>query len=85
MISCGDKKHAFSLHSSLTEPAGFYLVHDAGGDAGKTLKDGIICFRMNPDALFRDLEEGETATLTLHYLNLDHTQKTLTFEYRSPK
>lgn len=85
LISCGDKKHAFSLHASLTEPAGFYLVHDAGGDAGKTLKDGIICFRMNPDALFRDLEEGETATLTLHYLNLDHTQKTLTFEYRSPK
>lgn len=84
-IASGDKKHAFVLYRSWTGPADFYLVHDADGDAGKTQKDGMVCFQMWMENLFPDLEEGETASFTLHYLGLDHTQKTLTFEYRSPK
>ena len=84
-IASGDKKHAFVLYRSWMGPADFYLVHDAGGDAGKTQKDGMVCFPMWMENLFPDLEEGETASFTLHYLGLDHTLKTLTFEYRSPK
>lgn len=84
-IASGDKKHAFILYRSMMGPADFYLVHNADGDDGKTLKDGMVCFRLSLENLFRDLKEGETVSFTLHYLNLDHTQKTLTFEYRSPK
>jgi hypothetical protein len=84
-IASGDKKHSFVLFRSMTEPAGFYLVHDADGDTGKALKDGIIFFPLSMENLFPDVREGETAALSLHYLNLDHTLKTLTFEYRSPK
>ena len=84
-IASGDKKHSFGLYRGMGSPVRFYLVHDADGDTGKALKDGIICFRLPMENLFPEVGEGETVALTLHYLNLDHTQKTLTFEYRSPK
>lgn len=84
-ITSGDKKHAFLLYRSMMEPAGFYLVHHADGDTGKTPKEGMVCFRLSLENLFPDLQEGETPTLTLHYLNFDRIEKTLTFEYRSPK
>ena len=85
MIASGDKRHSFCLYRGMGSPVRFYLVHDADGDAGKALKDGIICFPLPMEHLFPDIGEGETVALSLHYLNLDHTQKTLTFEYRSPK
>ena len=84
-IASGDKKHSFGLYRGMGNPVRFYLVHDADGDTGKALKDGIICFRLPMENLFPEVGEGETVALTLHYLNLDHTLKTLTFEYRSPK
>lgn len=84
-IASGDKKHSFGLYRGMGSPVRFYLVHDADGDTGKALKDGIICFQLPMENLFPEIGEGETVALTLHYLNLDHTQKTLTFEYRSPK
>lgn len=84
-ISSGDRKHAFYLYRSMAEPASFYLVHDAEGDTGKMQKDGMICFPISLEPLFHDVPEGEAGMFTLHYLHLDHIQKTLSFEYRSPK
>ena len=81
----GDKRHSFCLYRGMGSSHSLYLVHDTGGDAGKTLKDGIICFPLPMENLFPEVGEGETVALSLHYLNFDHTLKTLTFEYRSPK
>ena len=84
-IASGDKRHSFTLYRGMGSPVRFYLVHDADGDTGKALKDGIICFPLPMENLFPDIGEGEPLAISLHYINLDHTLKTLTFEYRSPK
>ena len=83
-IASGDKRHSFALYRGMGSPVRFYLVHDADGDTGKTLKDGIICFPLPMENLIPD-GEGETVAISLYYIKLDHTLKTLTFEYRSPK
>ena len=83
-IASGDKRHSFCLYRGMGSPVRFYLIHDADGDTGKALKDGIICFSLPMENLIPD-GEGEPLAISLHYINLDHTLKTLTFEYRSPK
>ena len=52
------------------------------GDTDGRLRSGLIYFdvaSMLPDT------GGETVTLSLTYLELDNTLKTLTFDYRSPQ
>ena len=79
--SKGKAQHTFALYPGAT-PYEYRLVHDAHGDVDGDLVDGIVCFEVS------DLlpETGEKAViLSLEYLNIDHTWKTLTVEYRSPK
>lgn len=75
----GDKKHAFKLYHSWLPGNIFYLVHDAQGDAGTELVEGIVYFRIGD--LFPD--ENGKKTLTLNYYNLEKTLSTLTFDYRT--
>ena len=79
--SSGDRKHRFVLYGSL-EKYHYYLVHDANGDTGGSLTDGIICFPV--ENLLPDTG-GEKVTLSLTYIDLKNTQKTLTVDYRTPK
>ena len=82
VLSSGTVNHSFSLYPSV-DPYAFRLVHDAHGDQGRSQTDGIICFPVG-DLLPQDTGDG-SVTLSLTYLNLEHIQKTLTIEYRSPK
>ena len=79
--SSGDKKHTFALYRSWESGNHFYLVHDAQGDRYGGQTDGIVCFPL--ENLFPD--EAGARTLTLHYINLDNTLTTLTFDNRSPE
>lgn len=80
--SSGEKKHTFSLYEGMGEGGRYFFVHDANGDTGRNLTDGIVCFPMAD--LLPETENG-TVTITVTYLNLNKTKKTLTVEYRSPK
>lgn len=77
----GSVKHEFSLYPSV-EPDTYRLVHDARGDSKGNQTEGIVCFDVSgvlPDT------DGETVDLHLDYIDLTHTKKRLTIEYRSPK
>ena len=79
--SKGKAQHTFALYPGATS-YDYRLVHDAHGDVDGDLTDGIVCFEVA--ALLP--ETGEKAvTLSLEYLDIDHTWKKLTVEYRSPK
>ena len=79
--SKGKAQHTFALYPGATSYE-YRLVHDAHGDVDGDLTDGIVCF----DVAALLPETGEKAvTLSLQYLNIDNTWKTLTVEYRSPK
>jgi len=60
----------------------YRLIHDANGDTEGELTDGLICFDVS--SLLPDTE-GKTVTLSLTYIDLDKTSKTLTVDYRSPQ
>ena len=79
--SKGKAQHTFALYPSAT-PYEYRLVHDAHGDVDGDLTDGIVCFEVG-DLLPET--EGKAVILSLDYLNIDNTWKTLTVEYRSPK
>ena len=83
----------YSFPTQGTASHGFYLapgpgeneyrfVHDAHEDTEGDLTEGIICFDV--ESLLPDTG-GNTVTLSLTYLNLDKTSKTLTVDYRSPQ
>ena len=78
----GEKKHRFSLYQSLYDHTQYYLIHDADGDTKGSVMDGIVCFDVS-----RRLPktEGKTVKLSFAYIDLNHTEKRLTFEYCSPK
>lgn len=82
ILASGKVQHDFSLYPTVS-PYRFRLVHDAHGDTGGSRADGIICFPVG-DLLPEDTGDG-SVTLSLTYLDLEHIQKTLTIEYRSPK
>ena len=78
----GEKKHRFSLYQSLYDHTQYYLIHDADGDTKGSVMDGIVCFdvsRILPKT------EGKTVKLSFAYIDLNHTEKRLTFDYCSPK
>ncbi len=79
--SRGNASHGFCLCPGAAENE-FRLIHDAHGDNEGDLSDGLICFDVS--SLLPDTG-GETVTLSLTYLNLDKTSKTLTVDYRSPQ
>ena len=83
----GKKKHRFELYQSLYDYNQFYLVHRAEGDTDGSLTDGIVSFDVSPYLRSPYLREtGEdTVTLRFAYIDLTHTEKQLTVEYRSPK
>ena len=60
----------------------FRLLHDAHGDTGEEVTEGLVCF---PVAGLLPDTQGETVTLSLHYINLNKQASTLTVDYRSPK
>jgi len=77
----GKVQHTFSLAPGTGEGE-YWLIHDARGDTGGELTEGIICFPVGellPDT------GGETVTLSLNYLNLKRIQTKLTVDYQSPK
>ena len=79
--SSGNASHKFSLCPGEKEHE-YILIRDANGDTKGDWTDGIVCFyvsSMLPDT------GGETVTLSLTYLELDNTSKTLTVDYRSPQ
>ena len=78
----GEKKHEFSLYRSLYDYNQYYLIHQADGDTKGSVKDGIVCFDVS-NALSKT--EGKTVELSFVYIDLNHTEKRLTFEYCSPK
>jgi hypothetical protein len=80
IAASGEKKHFFSLQRSWEPGSVFYLVHDAQGDPGTRLMEGIVCFRIG------NLTPGEDGkiTLSLKYLNENKTLTTLTFDYPNP-
>ena len=83
--SKGKVSHDFSLYPETTtgkNKCGFRLVHEAHGDTEGEVTDGIICFPI--ESHLKDAGDG-TITVSLTYLNADSIQKTLTFDYRSPK
>lgn len=79
--SSGNNKHRFVIYRGFDRYQ-YYLVHYADGDTGGSLTDGIICFPV--EDLLPDTG-GEKVTLSLTYLDLKNTQKTLTVDYRTPK
>ena len=81
VYASGSVQHTFSLYPTAS-PYGYRLFHDAHGDTGGSLTDGIICFPVG--ALLPDTG-GETVTLSLDYLNLQNTPTRLTVDYRSPE
>ena len=78
----GEKKHEFSLFQSLYDYNQYYLIHQADGDTKGSMKDGIVCFDVS-NALSKT--EGKKVELSFVYIDLNHTEKRLTFEYCSPK
>ena len=78
----GEKKHEFSLYRSLYDYNQYYLIHQADGDTKGSVKDGIVCFDVS-NALSKT--GGKTVELSFVYIDLNHTEKRLTFEYCSPK
>lgn len=77
----GNVKHNFTLAPG--DGVGeYFLRHDAHGDRGGELTEGIICFPVS--GLLPDTG-GETVTLSLDYLNLQNTRTRLTVDYRSPQ
>ena len=78
----GEKKHKFALYQSLYDHTQYYLIHDADGDTKGSVMDGIVCFDVS-----RRLPktEGKTVKLSFAYIDLNHTEKRLTFDYCSPK
>jgi hypothetical protein len=77
----GETSHNFCLCPGEKENE-FRLIHDANGDLDGKPYTGLVCFyvaSMLPDT------KGKTVTLSLTYLELDNTIKTLTFDYRSPQ
>jgi hypothetical protein len=78
----GEKKHEFSLYRSLYDYNQYYLIHQADGDTKGSVKDGIVCFDVS-NALSKT--EGKTVKLSFAYIDLNHTEKRLTFDYCSPK
>jgi hypothetical protein len=81
VYASGSVQHDFSLYPTASL-YGYRLVHDAHGDSGGSLTDGIICFPVG--ALLPDTG-GQTVTLSLDYLNLQNTRTRLTVDYRSPE
>ena len=81
VYASGSVQHTFML-SRGEKDGEFVLLHDAHGDTGSELTDGIICF---PVASLLPDTEGETVTLSLDYLNLENTRTRLTVDYRSPE
>ena len=79
--SKGKASHRFTLCPGEKENE-FRLIHDANGDSEGDLTDGLVCFYV---ASLLPETGDETVTLTLTYLDLDNTIKTLTFDYRSPQ
>ena len=79
--SDGKASHGFCLCPGEKENE-YRLIHDANDDTGGDLTDGLVCFDVA--SLLPDTE-GETVTLSLTYLELDKTSKTLTVDYRSPQ
>ena len=77
----GSVKHSFTL-SPGTQAGEYFLRHDANGDRGGELTEGIVCFPVS--GLLPDTG-GETVTLSLDYLNLLNTRTRLTVDYRSPQ
>lgn len=78
----GEKKHQFGLYQSMYDHTLFYLIHHADGDTKGSVMDGIVCFdvsRILPKT------EGKTVKLSFAYIDLNHTEKRLTFDYCSPK
>lgn len=78
----GEKKHHFLLYQSLYDSNQYYLIHKADGDTKGSVMDGIVCFDVS-----RSLPqtEGKTVKLSFAYIDLNHTEKRLTFDYCSPK
>ena len=79
--SKGKASHRFTLCPGEKENE-YRLIHDANGDSEGDLTDGLVCFYV---ASLLPETGDETVTLTLTYLDLDNTIKTLTFDYRSPQ
>ena len=78
--SSGDKKHGFTLYRGMSNQ--YYLIHSAYGDTKGSLSDGIVCFDVSPVLPETD---GETVKLSLVYIDLNKTEKSLTVDYCSPK
>ena len=79
--SNGKASHRFSLCPGENEHE-YRFIHDANGDTEGDLTDGLVSFYV--ESLLPETG-GKTVTLSLTYLNLDHTSKTLTVDYRSPQ
>lgn len=80
VYASGSVLHTFTLAPG-KQAGEYFLLHDAHGDQGGDLTDGLICF---PVSTLLPQTDGETVTLTLDYLNLQHTRTRLTVDYRSP-
>lgn len=78
----GEKKHHFSLYQSLYDYNQYYLIHNADGDTKGSVTDGIVCFEVSSKL---PKTEGKTVKLSFVYIDLNHTEKRLTFDYCSPK
>ena len=78
----GERKHSFTLYRSMGNRNLYYLIHNAEGDTKGTLTDGIVCFDVSP--LLPQTGE-EAVELSFVYIDLNHTEKRLTVDYRSPK
>ena len=77
----GKMQHTFCI-CPVNPPYAYRLVHDAHADSGGKMTEGLICFDV--EGILP--ETGEDAVeLSLEYMDLDHTKKQLTVEYRSPK
>ena len=76
----GKVAHSFELRPDAE--GHFRLLHDAHGDTGGEVTEGLVCF---PVAGLLPDTQGETVTLSLHYINLNKQASTLTVDYRSPK
>ena len=77
----GNVQHTFTL-ARAEYPGEIVFLHDAHGDTVGDLTEGIVCF-----PIVSLLPEGETDSITfsLDYINLQHTQTRLTFDYRIPE
>lgn len=80
--SKGNTQHTFALYHAGANQYEYRLVHEAHGDTEGESTSGIVCFAVGD--LLPDTGD-ETVILSMNYLNIDHTWKTLNVEYRSPK